>query len=99
MKLSPKEIKYIAELARLELSEAEEKKFATQLTSILDYVKMLDEVKVDKIEPAAPPSGGFNGLSDVWRVDEIKAWPADEISNALSQGELEDGFVKVKRVL
>jgi len=95
MKLDQKEIKYIAELSRLELSETEEKKFTMQLASILDYVKMLDEVKVDKVDPTA-----FVGnLSDVWRSDEIKPWNQEEIEKALNQGELEDGFVKVKRVL
>lgn len=95
MKLKKEEIKHIAELSRLELSEEEKNKFGGQLSSILDYVKTLDEADTRGVLPTA-----FVGnLSDVWRSDDVKPWPQDENDLALSQSETEDGLVKVKRVL
>jgi len=94
MAISREEIEHIAELARLQLSEEEIKKFGPQLDSILKYVGQLAEVKV-KAETTATVSG----LVDVWRTDEVKEWDRGEVVEALRQGELEGGQVKVKKVL
>jgi len=94
MAISREEIEHIAELARLQLSEGEIKKFGPQLDSILKYVGQLAEVKV-KAETTATVSG----LVDVWRTDEVKEWDRGEVVEALRQGELEGGQVKVKKVL
>lgn len=95
MAITREEIKHIAELSRLELSEEEIKKFGGQLDSILKYVSQLDEVDTKKVEPTAQVSG----LSDVWRADDVRKWDSQEIESALNQGEREAGNVKVKRVL
>jgi aspartyl-tRNA(Asn)/glutamyl-tRNA(Gln) amidotransferase subunit C len=95
MAITKEEIIHIAELSRLQLTPEEIEKFGTQLGSILDYVGQLKEVNTKKIEPTAQVSG----LVDVWRADEAKAWDKGEVAGALSQGELEGGQVKVKRVL
>lgn len=95
MSLNKEEIKHIAELSRLKLSPAEEEKFASELGVILKYIEKLKKVKTDKVEPTAQVSG----LSDVLRNDEVRSWPSDEVTAALNQGELENGQVKVKRVL
>lgn len=95
MQLTKEEIQHIAELSRLNLSADEEEKYRNQLGSILDYVKMLDEVKTDKVIPTAQVSG----LMDVFRDDEVKPWNQEEAEASLSQSERENGNVKVKRVL
>ncbi|QQG53022.1 MAG: Asp-tRNA(Asn)/Glu-tRNA(Gln) amidotransferase subunit GatC [Candidatus Falkowbacteria bacterium] len=95
MQLSKEEIQHIAELSRLNLSPEEEEKYRNQLASILDYIKMLDEVKTDKVMPTAQVSG----LMDVFREDEVRSWSREEAEAALSQSERENGNVKVKRVL
>ncbi|MFA5109405.1 MAG: Asp-tRNA(Asn)/Glu-tRNA(Gln) amidotransferase subunit GatC [Patescibacteria group bacterium] len=95
MAITREEIKHIAELSRLELSEEEINKFSGQLDSILKYVGQLNEVETKKVELAAQVSG----LVDVWRVDDIKEWDRGEVEEALNQGEREGGQVKVKRVL
>lgn len=102
MSFDLKEIKHIAELSRLRLSEAEEKLYGEQLSSILDYVKMLDEISLEKIKienKSLSLSGGVSELENVWRQDELKANSEEEIKAALSQAELEDAYVKVERVL
>jgi aspartyl-tRNA(Asn)/glutamyl-tRNA(Gln) amidotransferase subunit C len=95
MRLSKKEIEHIADLARLELSKEEVKKYRHDLANILKYMEMLKEVKTDKVEPTAQVSG----LMDVFRDDKVENWDFEEVKLALSQGEREDGSIKVKRVL
>jgi len=95
MKLSTEEIKHIAQLSRLDLSDDEVEKYSVELGKILEYVKMLNEVDTKKINITAQVSG----LMDVFRKDEAKSWPQDELDLALGQGERENGSLKVKRVL
>lgn len=95
MPITNEEIKHIAELSRLKLTAEEEKNLGNQLGSILQYIEKLNQVKTDNIEPTAQVSG----LSDVLRSDEVKDWDKEEVKAALEQGDLEDGQVKVKRVL
>ncbi len=45
------EVKHIAKLAKLNLTDDEVKMFQKQLSSILDYVKQLDEVDTDNVAP------------------------------------------------
>ena len=47
------QVQKTALLARLKLSEAELTTFTGQLTSLLDYVAILDEVDTDNVEPMA----------------------------------------------
>lgn len=47
------EVKYIADLASLKLSEEEVDKFSKQLSDILDYVEKLDELDTEDIVPTA----------------------------------------------
>jgi len=47
------EVKYIADLASLKLSDDEVDKFSKQLSDILDYVEKLDELDTEEIVPTA----------------------------------------------
>ena len=47
------DVKYVAHLARLKLTQAEEDKFGAQLKSILGYIEKLNELDVTQIEPTA----------------------------------------------
>ncbi|MEK7523805.1 MAG: Asp-tRNA(Asn)/Glu-tRNA(Gln) amidotransferase subunit GatC [Patescibacteria group bacterium] len=67
MKLTKQQVEHVAMLARLGLSEAEIEKFQTQLSGILDYVELLNEVKTDGIQPTAQ----VTGLTNVMRADEV----------------------------
>ena len=67
MKLSPQEIEDIATLARLELSDAEKKMYAEQLSVVLEYMKILDEVDTSNVEETCQ----VTGLMDVVREDEV----------------------------
>lgn len=93
--LEAKEVKHIADLARLELSAAEEKNYGAQLAAILDYVDLLNEADTSSVTPTIQ----VGQLSNIWRSDEAAPWSEDEVEMALSSSELEEQQVKVKRVL
>jgi len=47
------QVRKVAHLARLELTEEEEAQFSTQLSSILDYFEQLSELDTSNVEPTA----------------------------------------------
>jgi len=62
------DVKYVARLARIELSAEEERTIADQLGGILGYIEKLKEVDVTGVEPTAHPFP----LVNVTRPDEIR---------------------------
>lgn len=68
MSLSPAQVRHIARLARLTLSDKEVEKFSRELTQILDYVAKLAEVKTKNVEPLTQ----VTGLTDIVRGDAIR---------------------------
>ncbi len=62
------DIKYVAHLARLALTPAEEEQMAAQLGNVLGYIEKLKEVDVDGVEPTAH---AFS-LVNVTRSDETR---------------------------
>lgn len=64
MPLSPAQVRHIAKLARLEISDAEVEKYVRELSSILDYIEKLKEVNTDGVEPTAQVTGLANAFRD-----------------------------------
>ena len=62
------DIKYVAHLARLELTPEEEQKLGAQLENVLGYIEKLKEVDVTGVEPTAHAFP----LVNVTRPDEVK---------------------------
>ena len=65
MKVTEKDVSYIADLANLELSAGERAGMVRDLNSILDYIEMLNELDTSNVEPMAQ-------VSDQYGVDESK---------------------------
>jgi len=63
------EVRHIAKLAQLKLTEAEVKKFQRQLSEILTYVEQLKKVKTKNVEP----TGQVTGLENIFRQDKQAA--------------------------
>ena len=61
------EVKKIAKLARINLTENEEKMHAETISVVLDYMKILDEIDILNIEPTLQ----VTGLENVMRDDII----------------------------
>ena len=62
------DIQYVAHLARIELTPAEEQKLAAQLSNILGYIEKLKELDVSGVEPTAHAVPRIN----VTRPDEVR---------------------------
>ena len=64
-KISSSEVKYIAKLANLNLTEKETEKFKGQLSDIVSYVDELQKVDTKNVEPTSQTTG----LENVSRED------------------------------
>jgi len=62
------DIKYVANLARITLTQEEEERLGAQLGNILGYVKKLEELDVSDVESMAHAVP----LDNVLRVDEVQ---------------------------
>jgi len=92
--LSREEVRHIAKLARLKLTEEEVEKFQQQLSEVLDYIEVLNELETKDIEPTAQ----VTGLENVFREDEVT--PSLEPRQALSCAPAKGGnFFKTGVVL
>lgn len=94
MALTRDQVRHVAELAKLKLSDAEVELFQQQLSAILDYAARLNELDTGQI----PPTAAVLPLSNVMRADACRAsFPRDTmLANA---PKTEGGFIKVKAVL
>ncbi len=94
MNLTNDEVKHIARLARLKLSDEEVDKFGQQLSGILSNAKMLEEVDTSNVEPIAQ----ITGLKSVTFADEEA--PCDLAEKLLEQSPMpiQDHMIKVKNV-
>lgn len=65
MKVTDKDVAYVADLANLELTEQERRGMLRDLNSILDYIDRLNELDTSNVPPMAQ-------VSDRYGVDEAK---------------------------
>ena len=94
MQITPDLIKYLESLARITLSEEEEKKVGSELQDILTYIDMLNELDTDGVEAM---SHCFP-VTNVMREDVVgESMTSDEI--VANSAESQDGcFVVPKTV-
>lgn len=80
MELSHEEVRRIAELAKLELTDDEVALYGGQLSSILQYFERLQQVDTSHIEPTA----SVLPLKNVFREDKAlpPLTPAEVVRNA-----------------
>ena len=76
MSLTRAEVQYIAELAKLQLTEAEEALYQEQLSDILNYIQRLNTLDTGAI----PPTATVLPLRSVMRDDVSRpSLPVDEV--------------------
>lgn len=94
MGISPKDVEYLAHLARVELSPEEIQRFAGQLDEILAYVEKLKGARTEGVAPTSH----VLPLSNVFREDrQAPSLPTEEaLSNA---PEREGSFFKVPQII
>ena len=85
---------HLADLARIDLSDAELDHLAPQLSVILESVASINGVASDDI----PPTSHALPLTNVFRDDVVAAWP-DRRGGAERCPEVEQQRFKVPRIL
>lgn len=94
MAIHTDEVRHIARLARLELTEEEQARYTEQLSAILDYAARLQEIDTSHI----PPTATVLNLQARLRPDEPR--PSLPLKRLLSNApQREDDMFRVPRVL
>lgn len=92
MKLTRDQVKHVAWLANLPLTEEEEKKSSQQLSEILDYIAKLDQVRIEDL-----PTFNVTGLSNVLASDEPQT-PLTQEEALQNASQKENGMFVTKGV-
>ena len=97
MNLSEKEVRYVADLANLRLSDEEVARMSHDLGQILTHIEQLNELDTSEIEPMAQVL--FDADETATLREDIPYTPlsnADALANAAISGA---GYFKVPRVI
>jgi aspartyl-tRNA(Asn)/glutamyl-tRNA(Gln) amidotransferase subunit C len=94
MSLSEKDVRYVALLSRLEVTDEEATRYTQQLSSILGYIEQLDALDTKDVEPLSH----VLDLKNVFREDVVSpSLPqAEVLSNA---PEPQAGHFKVPKIM
>ena len=83
MKVTEKDVAYVADLASLELTEEERSRMLRDLNSIIEYIARLSELNTDSVAPMAQ-------VSDRYGVDESRQG-SDRFAYAIRE-DVKDGL-------
>lgn len=94
--LNDDQVRHVAKLARIKLTDDEVKKFGKQLSTVLEYVAILAEVNTDNVAETSQ----VTGLRNVMEKDEVLEGQSRK-SELLKCSELpvDSGQVRVIRVV
>ena len=94
--LDEKQVRHIAKLARIQLTDAEVKKFAGQLSKVLGYMKILEEVDTENVVETSQ----VTGLRNAMEVDDILPSQSsrEELLNC-SELPIDSKQIRVKRAI
>ena len=91
--MTEEEIKHVAKLANLDISDKEIEKFKKQLEETIEYINHLSEVKTLGVTPTSQ----VTGLENIFREDNIKPSLSQEEALKNSQKTYKGYFV-VKKI-
>ena len=94
MRLSIEEVRHIALLARVAMTDEELERMRDEMSNILDHFDVLQQVDTEGVEPTAHTAD----VRSVMRDDEVRASASKEdvLANAPRR---EDDFLRVRAVL
>jgi len=93
-KIDKEQVRKVAKLARLELTQQEADEFTGQLSAILEYVEKLNKLDTTGVEPLAH----CLAISNVFREDTVK--PSLGTEKTLANAPQQDGqFFIVPKIL
>lgn len=93
--ISTDDVRHLAQLSSLQLSDDETESLRVDLGNILSYIEQLSEIDTTGVEPTYQ----VTGLENVWRGDEVDAGDADRETLLALAPEQADSSVKVPKVL
>ena len=88
------DVRHIAKLASLPLSDSEIPQFEKQLSEVLEYVKKLDELDTTAVESTSQ----VTGLENVLREDVTEASLTQEVATSQAR-KSENGYIVVPGIL
>lgn len=92
--ISSEQVKHVADLARLEVTDEEAEKLSKDLSELMQQIDLLQEVDTENVEPTISVAN----LNNVMRNDEPKELVTQEevLKNA---PDAKDGFFRVPSIL
>lgn len=94
-KLTKNDVKRLANLAKLRLTDAELEQFSGEFSSILEYIEQLKDANTEDLKPTYQ----VNRLSTVTRADELVDYGADQKALLENVPKVREQQIEVKRVL
>ncbi len=94
-KIDATKLKHIAQLSRIGISDQEAEKYAGQMNSILDYMKILEEVNTEGVEMTLQ----VTNLKNITRPDFVETTVNPEVLLATSTLPKISGQIAVKAVI
>lgn len=89
------EIRKLAKLSKLKLTNDEINRFKDELSHILTFVEILKDVDVSGLEPTSQ----VTGLADVFRSDDLIDYKVKALDLLKNVPENEDGQINVRRMI
>lgn len=89
------DVKYVAALAKIAITNDEAAKLTKELDAILGYVQQLDSVDTKGLQPTYQVSG----LTNVTRPDKIIDYGVTRKDLLKNVPRTQDGYIKVPKVL
>ncbi|NIR14850.1 MAG: Asp-tRNA(Asn)/Glu-tRNA(Gln) amidotransferase subunit GatC [Desulfobacterales bacterium] len=93
-RISRGEVKHVAKLARLKITEPEADAYQKELNAVLEHFEALQELDTENVEPMSH----VLEIKNVWREDEPRKSSKAESLMANAPNE-ESGYFKVPKIL
>jgi aspartyl-tRNA(Asn)/glutamyl-tRNA(Gln) amidotransferase subunit C len=97
VKITEKEVRYVAALANLELSNAEVARLQSDLDGILEHMDRLKEIDTSGVEPMAQVL--FDAAADATLRDDIPVPPLGNAAAVANAPDSSAGYFKVPQVI
>jgi aspartyl-tRNA(Asn)/glutamyl-tRNA(Gln) amidotransferase subunit C len=94
MKVTDKDVVYVADLANLELTEDERARMLRDLNSILEYVERLNELETENVAPMAQVSDRYGVDGSRQGSDRFAYVIREDVKNGLRESLLHEVAVK-----
>lgn len=94
-KITTDDVKYVARLAKIAITEDEAAKFTKELDAILGYVQQLDAVDTTGLQPTYQ----VTGLTNVTREDALIDYGVSRDDLLKNAPRSRDGYIEVPKVL